>query len=68
MVHEYISYDQLPLILNAEDIARLLRISRSGAYALMDSEDFPTTSIGIRKTARKEKVLEWLDRHTANCE
>ena len=43
---KYITYDQLPLMLNAEDVQTVMNISRSGAYQLMHRVDFPTIIIG----------------------
>ena len=45
---KYITYDQLPLMLNAEDIQAVMNISRAGAYQLMHREDFPIILIGKR--------------------
>ena len=38
----YTSFEQLPLTLNADDIAAYLNISRGNAYTLLHREDFPT--------------------------
>lgn len=35
MKQTYTSYDQLPLTLQADDVAAVLGISRGGAYTLM---------------------------------
>ena len=37
----YTSFEQLPLTLNADDIAAYLNISRGNAYTLLHREDFP---------------------------
>ena len=58
------SYEDYPDVLNAEQIAMLLGISRSGAYQLLNRADFPTLQIGKRKLAPKDKVLAWIDRQT----
>ena len=60
-------FDQLPFMLNAKDLVRILRLSRSEAYAYMHSKGFPTTTLGSRMLVRKDKFIEWLDKHTANC-
>lgn len=59
-----IAYEDYPDVLNAEQIAMLLGISRSGAYQLLNRADFPTLQIGKRKLAPKDKVLAWIDRQT----
>ena len=51
-------------MLNAEQLAALLGISRAGAYQLMNRADFPTLHIGKRKLAPKDKVLAWIDQQT----
>ena len=60
-------FDQLPFMLNAKDLVRILQISRSEAYAYMHSKGFPTTTLGTRMLVRKDKFIEWLDKHTATC-
>ena len=60
-------FAQLPFMLNVKDLARILRLSRSEAYAYMHSKGFPTTTLGSRMLVRKDKLIEWLDRHTASC-
>lgn len=60
----HIPYSDYPDVLNAEQLAALLGISRAGAYQLMDRADFPTLHIGKRKLAPKDKVLAWIDRQT----
>ena len=61
MTNTYTSYDQLPLALNADDVAAVLGISRANAYTLMRSKGFPTLIIGKRMTVPKDKLLEWMD-------
>ena len=58
----YTSYNQLPLSLNANDIAAVLGISRANAYTLMHSKGFPTIKIGKRMTVPKDKLIEWIDK------
>ena len=58
-------YDQLPFNLNAEQVAEFMGISRAKAYMLMHSEGFPTIHIGKRMMVSREKLLEWLEEHTA---
>ena len=61
MATTYTSYDQLPLALNADDVAAVLGISRANAYTLMHSKDFPTITIGKRMIVPKDKLLAWMD-------
>lgn len=59
----YTDFSQLPLILTANELAQVLRISRANAYVLMHAKDFPTYKIGKRLVVRKDKVLEWMEQH-----
>ena len=58
---KYVNYEQLPLMLNAEDITDVMNISRAGAYQLMHREDFPKIIIGKRIVVPRDKFLEWLE-------
>ena len=59
----YTSYNQLPLSLNANDIAAVLGISRANAYTLMRAKGFPTIFIGKRMIVPRDKFIEWMDLH-----
>lgn len=60
----YKSYDELPLFLNAEIIAKLLGIAVSSAYELMHEKDFPVLKIGNRMVVPKEKFKQWVEENT----
>ena len=57
---EFKSNDELPLTLNAKDVAGYLNISLSCAYQVMNSRDFPVLKIGKRRIVTKEHFLEWI--------
>ena len=57
----YKSYDELPLFLNAETVAKLLGISPSSAYELMHEKGFPVLRIGNRMVVPKEKFRAWVE-------
>ena len=61
------SYDQLPIMLNANAIAQTLGISRAGAYELMHSEGFPTLRIGKRMMVSKERFIQWIERNSGEA-
>ena len=61
---KYITYDQLPLMLNAEDVQAVMNISRAGAYQLMHRADFPVIMIGKRMVVPRDKFLEWVEKNT----
>ncbi len=56
----YKSYDELPLFLNAEMVAKLLGVSPSSTYELMHEKDFPSMRIGNRLIIPKESFQEWV--------
>lgn len=60
----YKTYDQLPLFLNAEMVAKVLGISISSAYELMHETGFPALRVGSRIVVPKEKFIEWVMRST----
>ena len=60
----YKSYDELPLFLNAETVAKLLGISSSGGYELMHEKGFPVLRIGNRMVVPKEKFRKWVEENT----
>ena len=60
----YKSYDDLPLFLNAESVAKALGISPSSSYELMHEKNFPTLRIGSRMVVPKEKFIQWVEQHT----
>lgn len=57
----YKSYDELPIVLSAKDLSAAMCISRSGAYALMAQNDFPTVTVGNRKLIPKAAFIKWLE-------
>lgn len=61
---EYKTYDELPLFLNAELVARVLGVSPSSGYELMHERDFPVLRIGSRMVVPKEKFIQWVAEHT----
>ena len=60
----YKSYDDLPLFLNAESVAKALGISPVSSYELMHEKNFPTLRIGSRMVVPKEKFIQWVEQHT----
>lgn len=60
----YKSYDDLPLFLNAETVAKVLGISISSAYELMHEPGFPILKVGSRLVVPKEKFITWVSAQT----
>ena len=61
---EYRSYDDLPLFLNAETVAKVLGVSPSSCYELMHEPDFPVLRVGSRMVVPKEQFIQWVKEHT----
>ncbi len=62
------SYDELPLFLNAEMVAKVLGVATSTAYELMHEKDFPALKIGNRLLVPKEKFQAWVETKTKGGE
>ncbi len=60
---EYKSYDELPLFLNAEMVARVLGVSPSSGYELMHTSGFPVLRVGNRMVVPKEKFIQWVEQN-----
>ncbi len=60
----YKTYDELPLFLNANTVAKVLGVSPSTGYELMHEKGFPILKIGNRIVVPKEKFIEWVNVHT----
>lgn len=63
----YKTYDDLPLFLNADTVAKALGIAPSSAYELMHEKDFPTLRIGNRMVVPKEKFIAWIEAQTGGA-
>ena len=59
----YKSYDDLPLFLNSELVAKVLGVSPSSGYELMHEPDFPVLRVGSRMVVPKEKFIQWVEEH-----
>ena len=60
----YKSYDELPLLLNVETVAKVLGVSDSSVYELIQEDDFPSLRIGKRIVIPKEELRKWISAHT----
>lgn len=58
------AFETFPAVLNANQLAEALGISRAGAYQLLHTEGFPTLRIGKRMLIPKDKLILWIDRNT----
>ena len=64
MTQTHTPFEHVPDILNAQQLAEVLGISRAGAYQILNSKEFPTLRIGKRMLVHKDKLLVWIDDHT----
>lgn len=64
----YKSYDELPLFLNAETVAKVLGVSPSSGYELLHENGFPALKIGSRIVVPKEKFIAWVEQNTGGVE
>ncbi len=60
----YKSYEELPLFLNADTVAKVLGVSPSTGYELMHEKDFPALRIGNRIVVPKEKFMSWVEQNS----
>ena len=58
------NYENLPAVLNANQLAAALGISRAGAYQLRNTGTFPTLRIGKRLLGPKDKLIDCIERTT----
>ena len=65
---KYKSYEELPLMLSAPEVAEVLGISRAGAYDLVHSDGFPHLKLGNRILVPKDKFIQWIDDHTEGAD
>ena len=61
---EYKSYDDLPLFLNAEMVAKVLGVSPSSGYELLHEDGFPVLRVGNRMVVPKDAFIRWVESHT----
>ena len=56
--------EDLPDVLDVSQLAKVLHLSRSGAYNLLNKQDFPTLHVGGKKMVMKQALIEWMHRNT----
>jgi hypothetical protein len=65
-MNNYKMLENRPDVLTAKDLQNILHISRAGAYNLLNTPGFPTTTLGRSKRVMKNHLLDWLEHHTEN--
>ena len=66
-ISTYHSYDELPLFLNAELVAKTLGIAPSSAYELMHEASFFALRVGSRMVVPKEKFIQWAEEQSGGA-
>lgn len=55
--------DSYPIVLTANEISQILKISKPTAYELMNRQDFPLIKIGRCKRVLRDEFFLWLSNH-----
>ena len=63
----YKNYDELPLMLNADTLAKVLGVAPSSAYELMHEKGFPVLKVGNRLVVPKQAFIEWVQANTGGA-
>ena len=63
-MNTYRNYSDLPLMLSVPKVAKVLGISRAGAYELVRADSFPKIRIGHRIVVPRDKLIAWIDAQT----
>ena len=59
------NYEDLPLFLNAELLAKVLGVAVSSAYELMHEKGFPSVRIGKRFIVPRDDLKRWMEEQVA---
>jgi predicted DNA-binding transcriptional regulator AlpA len=52
--------ENYPLVLTAEEISNILKISKSNAYEMMNQPGFPILKLGRCKRVFRDEFFSWL--------
>ena len=64
MDNNYVNSVQSYELLNAQDIAKILNVSKPQVYLMMRRGDFPVVKMGRLIRARKSAIEEFINRST----
>lgn len=62
MKENYKSFDELPMMLSVSQVAKVLGISRTRSYELVNEKVFPKIKIGIRIVVPKDEFKLWIQK------
>ena len=65
---KYLSAEELPMILNVQEVSDIIGLGMSQTYALIRRIDFPAFKIGNRIFVPRDKFLDWIDNQSAEKE
>ena len=61
MKYNYVSYDDIPLIMKAEDLMPILLIGRNTAYELVRSGEIKSIRVGRQIRITRDALIEFLE-------
>lgn len=64
----YKNAEELPMILNVQEVSDYIGLGQSQTYELVRRIDFPAFKIGNRIFVPKDKFLDWIDNQTKEKE
>ena len=65
---KYLSAEELPMILNVQEVSDFIGLGMSQTYDLIRRIDFPAFKIGNRIFVPRDKFLDWIDNQSAEKE
>ena len=65
---KYLSAEELPMILNVQEVSDFIGLGMSQTYDLIRRIDFPAFKIGTRIFVPRDKFLDWIDNQSAEKE
>ena len=60
MKESYKSFDDLPMMISVSQVAKVLGISRTRSYELVNEKGFPKIKIGTRIVVPKDEFQLWI--------
>ena len=60
MKESYKSFDELPMMISVSQVAKVLGISRTRSYELVNEKGFPKIKIGTRIVVPKDEFKLWI--------
>lgn len=61
MAYNYVSYDDIPLVMTVEDLMPILLIGRNTAYELVRSGEIKSIRVGRQIRIPRDALIEFLE-------